>query len=255
MTFDVSADAYGRFMGRYSEPLADLFADYAGVARGQRVLDVGCGPGALTARLVSRLGAEAVAAVDPSESFVAATRARCPDVDVRSGTAEGLPFSDAGFDVALAQLVVHFMSDPVAGLREMARVSKPGGVVAACVWDQAGGGSPLAPFWQTVRELDPDARDESELAGARKGHLVALCEQAGLADIESTTLTVTVRHETFDEWWEPYTMGVGPAGGYVLKLDDVGREALRARCAERLPAAPFDVAASAWTVRALTRVT
>ena len=117
MAFDVGAEAYGAFMGRYSEPLADGFVELAGVRAGQRALDVGCGPGALTARLAERLGPDAVVALDPSDSFVAAARDRCPGVDVRVGVAERLPFEDDGVDVALAQLVVHFMADPVAGLR------------------------------------------------------------------------------------------------------------------------------------------
>src|SRR6478752_9646005 len=123
MSFDVAADAYTRFMGQYSEPLGVQFLDLADPQPGQRALDVGCGPGALTAQLVDRLGVTAVAAIDPSESFVDAARARFPGLDVRQGVAEELPFPDAGFDLALAQLVVQFMSDPVVGLREMARVT------------------------------------------------------------------------------------------------------------------------------------
>ena len=131
MSFEVSADAYDRFMGRYSIQLAPGFADFAGVASGQRVLDVGCGPGALTGELVRRVGAvKAVSAVDPSESFVIAMGERYRGVDVRRGAAEELPFVDGVFDAALAQLVVHFMSDPVRGLGEMARVIRRGGVVA-----------------------------------------------------------------------------------------------------------------------------
>ena len=250
MTFDVSADAYGRFMGRYADPLAPLFADWAGVAAGQRVLDVGCGPGALTAQLVDRVGAGAVAAVDPSGPFVAAASARFPEVDVRPGVAEQLPFDDDSFDAALAQLVVHFMDDPVAGLREMRRVTRPGGVVAACVWDHAGDGGPLSLFWRAVHESDPDARGEAGLAGAREGHLVELADAAGLRAVESARLTVAVPYETFDEWWETFTLGVGPAGAYVTGLDAPARTALRSRCEDRLPAAPFEVNASAWCVRA-----
>ena len=117
MSFDVSADAYMQFMGQYSELLAVRFADLAGIQRGQQVLDLGCGPGALTAELVSRAGADAVSAVDPSPSFAAAVRERLPWVDVRLSAAEKLPFPEGAFDAALAQLVVHFMADPVAGLR------------------------------------------------------------------------------------------------------------------------------------------
>ncbi len=252
MTFDVTADAYARFMGRYADPLAVLFADWAGVRAGQRALDVGCGPGALTSELVTRLGAEAVAAVDPSPPFVAASTARFPDVDVRAGVAEDLPFPDDAFDIALAQLVVHFMDDPVAGLREMARVTRPGGVVAACVWDHAGDSGPLSLFWNVVHDLDQDAPGEAGLAGAREGHLVQLFRAAGLRGIEDTRLTVTVRYTGFDEWWESFTLGVGPAGAYVAGLDARAREILRAACADRLPRTSFEVSASAWAVRAGT---
>ena len=138
MAFEVAARAYDRFMGRYSQQLSPQLADLAGVRAGQRVLDVGCGPGALTAELVDRVGEEAVFAVDPSESFVAAARERFPGVDVQRGTAEQLPFVDGAFDAALAQLVVHFMTDPVAGLRVMNRVTSSGGTVVACVWDHVG---------------------------------------------------------------------------------------------------------------------
>src|SRR6185437_10397716 len=151
-----------------SEPLAVQFADLAGVnpgggsidgpitqsQGGRRVLDVGCGPGALTAELVRRLGPDSVNAIDPSESFVTAARQRLPEVDIRLASAEQLRFEDGTFDVAMAQLVVQFMNDPVAGLREMARVTRPGGVVAACVWDRGGGRSPLSLFWQAVADLD-----------------------------------------------------------------------------------------------------
>ena len=246
MSFFVAADAYDRFMGRYSTPLARPFADFSGVSAGQRVLDVGCGPGALTAELVGRVGADSVAAVDPSEPFVAAMAERHPKVEVRQAPAEDLPFPDDGFDAALAQLVVHFMADPVAGLAEMARVARPGGVVATCVWDHAGGGGPLARFWDAVHELDPDAEDESRLAGAREGHLGELLRQAGLYEVEETSLSVTVEHPSFDEWWEPYTYGVGPAGEYFATLPDDAGVTLRERCRELLPPAPFDVEAVAW---------
>lgn len=249
MSFDVSASAYGRFMGQYSEPLAALFADRSEVHRGQTALDVGCGAGALTAQLAGRLGTSAVVAVDPSASFVEATRQRLPGLDVRLAGAEELPFADARFDVALAQLVVHFMTDAVRGIREMARVTRAGGIVAACVWDHAGDRGPLAAFWRAVHDLDPDAAGESSLPGTREGHLAELFTAAGLGRIESSSLTVTRRFATFDDWWQPYTLGVGPAGAYVNALSDEAREALRAHCAESLPAAPFEVSALAWCVR------
>src|SRR5207249_2597609 len=171
-------------MGRYSTRLSRQFADLAGVDSGQRVLDVGCGPGALTSELVRRVGASSVSAVDPSEQFVAAALERHPGVDVWRAAAEELPFADGEFDATLAQLVVHFMADPARGLAEMARVTRAGGVVAACVWDHAGEQTPLAPFWQAVHELDPAAEDESELAGGREGHLAELFVEAGLREVE-----------------------------------------------------------------------
>ncbi|MGA8246458.1 MAG: class I SAM-dependent methyltransferase [Nocardioides sp.] len=251
MSFDVSADAYLRFMGRFSEPLGDLFIERAGLPRDARVLDVGCGPGALTARLADRYGVRAVAAIDPSASFVAATRQRIPGIDVREGVAEALPFDDGSFDAALAQLVVHFMADPVAGLREMGRVTRPGGVVTACVWDHAGGGSPLSVCWDAVHDIDPSAPHEADLPGAHEGQLAEIAAAAGLGCIESSTLSVRVPFASYDEWWAPYLLGVGPLGAYVGTLDDDHRRELFRRCTELLPDPPFEQEAVAWNVRAL----
>lgn len=247
MTFDVAAEAYDRYMGRYAKELAPQLVDLAGVRSGQRALDVGCGPGALTAELVGRLGADCVAAVDPSESFVEACRERQPGVDVRRAGAERLPFADGQFDVTLAQLVVHFMADPVAGLREMARVTRPGGVVAASVWDFAGGRGPISLFWAAAVELDPEAEDESGLAGARAGHLVELLASAGIADVTESELTVAVAGG-FEEWWGPFTLGVGPAGAYAATLGAAELAILRDRCLELAPD-PFVLDAVAWAAR------
>jgi SAM-dependent methyltransferase len=181
---------------------------------------------------------------------VAAARARFPGLDVREAKAEALPFADGSFDAVLAQLVVHFMDDPVAGLREMGRVAQRGGTVAACVWDHAGGAGPLSLFWRAVHDLDPAAADESRLPGAREGHLAALAAQAGLVDVRASTLTVTSRFDSFADWWEPYTFGIGPAGGYVGRLSEDGQEALAARCAALLGPPPFEIRAVAWTVTA-----
>jgi SAM-dependent methyltransferase len=251
VAFTVGADAYDRFMGRYSVPLAPGFADFAAVAAGQRVLDVGCGPGALTAELVSRLGPRRVTAVDPSDTFVAAARERHPGVNVQRAAAEQLPFGDQEFDAAVAQLVVHFMTDPVAGLLEMARVTREDGVVAACVWDHAGGGGPLSVFWEAAHEFDPGLEDESQLAGAREGHLAELFRAAGLREVEESALSVDVEHPSFEDWWEPFTLGVGPAGAYAAGLDAERQARLRERCRELLPAAPFVLSARAWAARGL----
>ena len=252
MAFDVAAEAYDRFMGRYSRLLSPQLADLEGISDGQHVLDVGCGPGVLTGELVESVGAANVAAVDPSEPFVAAARDRHPGVDVRLATAESLPFPDDAFDAALAQLVVHFMRDPVAGVREMARVTRPRGVVAASVWDFAGGRAPLSLFWSVAHELDPGVVDESHLNGAREGHLAELFGAAGVRDIEGAELSLTLEHASFDEWWAPYLGGVGPAGGYVAKLDARRREALRDRLRARLPDGPFTLTSTAWAARGRT---
>lgn len=247
MSFEVGADAYWRFIGRYSEKLAVELADYAGIESGQRALDVGCGPGALSAVLVERLGSARVAALDPSAPFVDAARSRLPGVDIRLASAESIPFDDDSFDVALAELVVHFMRDPVAGIREMARVTKPGGTVAACVWDYGTDTGALSPFWRVARVFDPGVDDESGLVGVRDGQLVELFRAAGLRDIRSTALTVHVDFETFEEWWEPLTLGVGPVGAYVGGLSAEARAELKAGCEASLPDAPFTIDASAWT--------
>jgi SAM-dependent methyltransferase len=248
VSFAVEAEAYDRFMGRYSRPLAPRFLEFSRVESGP-VLDVGCGPGALTTMLVERFGSDAVSAADPAEQFVAAARERHPRVRVAVAPAEELPFGHGEFAASLAQLVVHFMADPVAGLREMARVTRDGGVVAACVWDLAGGDSPLRAFWEAARELDPDVVDESGLAGARQGHLAELFDAAGLRQVEDGVVSTSVEHQSFDDWWEPFTLGVGPAGSYVSSLDDDRRTALRERCREALSDAGFVIRVRAWAAR------
>jgi SAM-dependent methyltransferase len=254
VTFDVTATAYDRFMGRFSEPLATEFVELSGARAGDRALDVGCGPGALTEQLVRRLGTGAVAAVDPSSSFVSAVRARFPGLEAHQAPAELLPFADDTFDLALAQLVVHFMADPVLGLAEMARVTRPGGLVAACVWDNAGGGSPLSVFWQAVHEGDPAVPGEAQLAGSREGHLAELCRSAGLVDVRPGSISTVVEFASFEEWWSPFTLGVGPAGAHVAELEPSRVAELRQRCAALLPPAPFAIRAAAWSVTARVAV-
>lgn len=250
MSFDVPGEAYGRFMGRYSEPLADQYVELVGERPGQRVLDVGCGPGVLTSRLVDRCGTEGTVAVDPSAPFVEAARTRLPGVDVRQAAAEALPFADASFDLCLAQLVVHFMADPVAGLHEMGRVTRPGGLVSASVWDHTTDTGPLSPFWSAARDVDPSSPGEGEMAGSREGHLAELAEAAGLGEVTSTSLTVRVAFATFEDWWAPYLLGVGTTGDYMETLDEEHRRAIEQRCREALPTAPFEQEARAWVVLA-----
>ena len=245
--FDGTAEQYDRFMGRYSAGLSAAFADFAGVRGGERVIDVGSGPGALTGELVAR-GAH-VTAADPSEHYVNAVRTRYPQVETTVASAEALPFPDGVFDVAVAQLVVHFLADPVVGLREFARVTGAGGVVAASVWDHAGGRGPLTVFWDAVHELEHGAADESARPGARSGHLAELFTAAGLDAVDETVLWTEVTHPDFDEWWEPYTAGVGPAGRYAAALDPDARAHLRELCRARLGDGPFTITAGAWAVR------
>jgi SAM-dependent methyltransferase len=246
VSFDVAAQDYQRFMGRYSERLAERLLAAVAPRPGQRVLDVGAGPGALTAPLARLLGSAAVAAIEPSPRFVQALQERLPGVDVRRASAEAIPFPDDSFDLAAAQLVVNFMTAPVAGLAEMRRVTKPGGMVAASVWDYGGDRSPLSPFWLAVREVDPGAVGESGLPGARAGELVQLLTDAGLGDVHGSELAVSLHYDGFDDWWQPYTLGVGPAGAYVAGLDPAARDRLRRHCAGRMPPGPGVVSATAW---------
>lgn len=251
MSFQVAAEAYGEFMGRYSEPLAGLFADWVEASPGRRALDVGCGPGALTALLAQRLGDDAVNAIDPSPPFVAALAHRLPGVQVEQATAEHLPFADATFDLVVASLVVHFMPDPVEGLREMARVARPGGRVAATVWDHGTHRGPLTAFWEAVQDLDPDRTGASHVGGVCPDRLLEHFEAAGFANAETDELAVTVPYASFEQWWHPYTLGVGPGGAFVAGLDAAGRADIRERCERRLPRAPFEITAVACAVRAI----
>jgi SAM-dependent methyltransferase len=252
MTFAVAADAYDRFVGRYGAQLGMALARAAGVHAGQRVLDVGSGPGALTGVLVGLTGAENVAAVDPSESFVAAVRERLPGIDARLAAAEELPFGDGEFDAALAQLVVNFMSDPDTGLGEMRRVTRSGGAVAACVWDYPGEMTLLRAFWEAAAELEPElvaGHDErTSMRFDERDELAELFRRIGLEDVEEGELVVSAGYESFDDLWGPFTSGVGPAGGYVLSLDGERCRALRAEYERRLgsPEGPFRLHARAW---------
>ncbi len=233
MSFDVAASAYDEFMGRFSRPLSAAVVERLDPQPGRRAVDVGCGPGALTSLLVERLGASAVAAVDPSESFVSALAERLPGVDVRLAGAETLPWDDGSFDLATANLVVNFMADPVAGLREMARVAR-GGTVAATLWNLAPEHGPLGFFFAAARDLDPAAPHEDHLPGAQPGQLVQLFRDAGLAEVSEEPIALTVGFPSLEVWWHPFTLGVGPAGDFVARLSEQERSALMRRCGERL---------------------
>ncbi len=247
-TFQAGGDAYDLFMGRYSRHLSEPFADAADVQAGHRVLDVGCGPGALTAELVRRLGVEGVVAVDPSPPFVEACAARFPGADVRLGRAESLPFEDASFDRVMAQLVVHFVSDPAAAAAEFRRVVRPGGVAAACVWDFAEGMQMLRSFWDAALDVDDEAPDEARtLRFGREGEIVELFEAAGFIEVHETTLDVQSTYSDFDELWAGFMAGIGPAGAFIVSLDTDRRGALRDALRRRVgsPSGPFTLRATA----------
>jgi len=256
VTFRTSGDAYDRFMGRYSVLLAPKLIEFAGVEPGMRALDVGCGPGALTRALADRVGAENVAAADPSEPLAAACAERVPRADVRVAGAEKLPWEDDRYDAGLSQLVVNFMDDAVAGVGEMCRVVRPGGVVASCTWDYADGMLMLRTFWESARALDADAPDEGRTMRFQTAtDLAGLWSKVGLANVDTAALVVAARYEGFDDFWEPFTLGVGPGGAYCVSLDAERQDALREECRRSLgnPEGPFTLTARAWAVRGEVR--
>jgi SAM-dependent methyltransferase len=248
--FAAPADHYDRFMGRYAPTLAKAFADAAEVTAGTRVLDVGCGPGGLTRELVARVGAENVAAIDPAPQFAAVCRERNPGADVREGVAEDLPWGDGEFDAALASLVLGFMSDPDEGVREMARVTRSGGTVAACMWDiDAGGMTMLATFWSAVREVVPGVAGERHMAGTAEGDIADRFRRACLRDVVAGALSARADYAGFDDFWEPFTLAVGPAGEYLRSLSGEQQATVREACRARLPDGPFSLDARAWYAR------
>jgi SAM-dependent methyltransferase len=252
-TFRTPAEAYDRHIGRYGPELARALCDAAGLVPGITALDVGCGPGALTTVLVERLGAARVAAADPSAPFAAACEERLPGIRVKHAAAERLPFGDEEFDVALAQLVVNFMSDAHAGVAEMARVTRADGTVGAAVWDYAGEMTLLRRFWDAAVALDPSARAEDEgvsMPFCTPETLGALWSQAGLQSVDVGAVTVGADYEDFDDLWRPLETGVGPSGAYVAALEPQDRAALRDELRRRLGVgdAPFRLDARAWVV-------
>jgi len=250
-TLRTPAEVYDRHIGRYGRELARALIDAAGVRPGHRALDVGCGPGALTTELVALLGAEQVAAVDPSVPFADACHRGRPGVHVEVATAEALPFEDAGFDHALAQLVVNFMTDPAAGVREMRRVTRPDGTVSAAVWDYAGEMTLLRRFWDAAVALDPSAADRDEgrcMPFCTPGELGDLWSTVGLADVRVSSVVVSVGYEGFEDLWQPLGLGVAPSGAYATSLTSARRDALKEELRRRLDVGnePFQLTARAW---------
>ena len=252
-TFRVSAEAYDRFVGRYGSQLGAALLGFAGVEPGACALDVGCGPGALTGALADRLGAAQVHGVDPSEGFADTCRRRHPDVEVLVAPAEALPFADDTFDAVLSQLVVNFMRDPETGVREMARVARPDGVVASCVWDYGREMTLLRKFWDAAREVDPSAATADEgvvMPWCAEGELAELWSAAGLRDVRFGPLVVSATYSGFEDLWSPLPTGVGPAGAFCKSLDADKRSALHDAYRRRLGVGdgPFELSARAWAV-------
>lgn len=251
-TFFASADAYDRFVGRYSDQLAAALITFAGIKRGMHALDVGAGPGALTAVLADRLGSDAVTAAEPSEPFAQACAARVPQAKVVVAGAEQLPFDDDAFDAVLSQLVVNFIGDPPAGVREMTRVTRGGGVVASCVWDYGDGMTLLRAFWDAAREVEPEraaAADEAVvMQWCREGELAELWARAGLHDVRAGELMVSASYASFEQLWAPLPTGIAPSGAFCASLSDDKREQLEAAYKRRLGVGdgPFELTARAW---------
>ena len=250
MEFTAAAEKYDRFMGRYTRVLAPVFADATGVREGMGVLDVGCGPGGLTDELSDRVGEERVAAIDPAPQFVDACRRRHPAADVREGVAERLPWADDTFDATLSCLVIGFMDDADRGVREMVRVTRPGGTVAACMWDIAEGGmTMLRTFWAAARQVDPGVAGERARPGVTRGDIADRFRRAGVQNVEDGQLEVSTGYAGFEDFWEPLTLAVGPAGHYLASLSAEEQGRVREACRAALPDGAFSLGARAWYAR------
>jgi SAM-dependent methyltransferase len=253
-TFHGPADVYDRFVGRYGPSLARALVEFAGVEPPMRALDVGAGPGALTRVLVERLGAENVAAAEPSEPFAAALRDRLPGVEVAVSPAESLPFEGGRFDAVLSQLVVNFMTDQDAGVGEMARVARPSGLVASCVWDYGGEMTLLRAFWDAAVEAAPErgagADEAATMRPRSEDELADLWRRVGLEDVRAGRLLAHAFYDGFEDLWEPITTGIAPAGAFYTSLDEGGRAALRDAFRRRLGVGdePFTLEAVAFAV-------
>lgn len=252
-SFEAPPAGYDALVGRYLPTLGPAFLDAADViaGRGQRVLDVGCGPGGLTTELVRRCGTDHVAAVDPSAPFVAACEERNPGVEVRVGMAEALLYEDDAFDAAVASLVVGFMTDPLLGVQEMARVTRAGGTVAVCFW-HADLMLAMSTFWRAAAEVSAVPLTlEQGVLGRREGELTDLLARAGLDDVRGGTLVAHAEYADFDDFWRPFTYGIGPIGVYLAGRDAAETAAIRAACHRLLgePSAGFGLDATAWFAR------
>lgn len=248
-----NAEAYERYMGRWSRLFARRFVDFVGITDGERVLDVGCGTGSLTYTVTSSAPRSEIVGVDPSSTFVeyARSRASDPRVSFEVGNALNLPYPDASFDKCLCLLVLQFIPDVGRAVEEMRRVSRQGGIAAACVWDKDDM-EMHSVFWGPAAELEPGVKRGSG-APYTSGQLSALWKQCGLTRVEETALEMPLEFASFDDFWAPHLGGQGPSGSYLVSLPLEKQTALRARVREKIlgsdPDRPFSLKAKAWAVR------
>ncbi len=251
------SDAYERFMGRWSRRLAPLLVKFAAVDRAESVLEVGCGTGAVASALAENNGTLRITGLDRSSAFVRTARVRTSGDRVRFlvGDAQALPMSAAIFDATLSLLVVNFIPDPAKALQEMIRVTRPGGIVAAAVWDYGEGMEMLRVFWDEAVALDSTIarRDERNMPLCRQGELAALWRATGLQHVEEQPIAIELSFVSFDDYWLPFLGGQGPAGAYAASLSEAVRAALASRLRKRLlrerEDEPFTLQARAWAVK------
>jgi trans-aconitate methyltransferase len=236
-----SGRAYEAYVGRWSRPVAAELLAWLGAPAGAAWLDLGCGTGALTQSILARAAPARVLGIDASTGFIAHAGAHVPDARATFvvGDAQQLTLADASFDAAVSALVLNFLPHPERAAAEMARVVRPGGLVAAYVWDYADRMQLLRHFWDAALALDPSAAELDEgrrFPLCRQDRLAALFDGAGLTEVTTRTIDVPTRFVDFDDCWTPFLGGQGPAPTYVAHLDASGRDALRERLRRTLPA-------------------
>ena len=248
------AAAYERFMGRWSERLAPVFLDATGARDPSEVLDVGCGTGNLTRAAAQRWPSARVTGVDPSAAFVGAARERSPASAVRFelGDAQGLPLPDGAVDASFACLVLNFVPDSARAVAEMRRVTRPGGIVAACVWDYGGGMGMLRELWDAAASLHLDAGDldERRMPLGQRHALARLLGDAGLEVVTDGEVVVKARFSSFDDYWDPFLGGQGSGGRFVTSLPEASRARLRDELHRRLGNSAFELPLRAWVAAA-----